>query len=371
MPEVMPDEVAYRSKVAVYVDAGLAHVGAPYVHTTFGGGSTPGDSSGRMTRPVHAGANMSPMLVATDLRKAYNGTVAVDDVSLRLGRGESVGLLGPNGAGKSTTIAMLSTLVKPDAGRVEYAGEDVNSNPEPVRRALGVVPQEIALYPELSAQENLEFFGGLYGLRGAALKDAIDDALELVGLTERRRDQIKKYSGGMKRRINIAAALLHDPKIVIMDEPTVGVDPQSRNHILESVRTLNREQGLSVLYTSHYMEEVEQLCDRIYVIDHGEIIAQGTRSELKDLLADDTTVELQVDGALDGLIGRLESIAGVRSVTEGEGGQVKLIASGSRDLLTQVIRAAEAAEVSVSGLNLERPSLEDVFLHLTGRTLRD
>ncbi|MFA5594128.1 MAG: ABC transporter ATP-binding protein, partial [Trueperaceae bacterium] len=165
------------------------------------------------------------MLVASDLRKAYNGTLAVDGVSLQLGRGESVGLLGPNGAGKSTTIAMLSTLTRPDSGRVEFEGQNVLADPDPVRRAMGVVSQEIALYPELSAQENLEFFGGLYGLRGDALKRAIDDALDLVGLSERRRDQIKKYSGGMKRRINIAAALLHDPKIVIMDEPTVGIDP--------------------------------------------------------------------------------------------------------------------------------------------------
>lgn len=311
------------------------------------------------------------MLEAVQLSKSFGNNQAVKDVSLSLAAGESVGLVGPNGAGKSTTIAMLSTLLKPDRGEVLLNGQDVTAEPDPLRQILGVVPQDVALYPELTAEENLQFFGALYGLRGPRLRQAVDSALELVGLADRRREQVKKYSGGMKRRINIAAALLHDPKIVIMDEPTVGVDPQSRNHILESVRTLNREQGLSVLYTSHYMEEVEQLCDRIYVIDHGEIIAQGTRSELKDLLADDTTVELQVDGALDGLIGRLESIAGVRSITEGEGGQVKLIASGSRELLTQVIRAAEAAEVSVSGLNLERPSLEDVFLHLTGRTLRD
>ena len=158
---------------------------------------------------------------------------------------------------------------------------------------MGVVSQEIALYPELTAQENLEFFGGLYGLRGQALRGAIDDALDLVGLSERRRDQIKKYSGGMKRRINIAAALLHDPKIVIMDEPTVGIDPQSRNHILETVRRLNRERGLTVLYTSHYMEEVEQLCDRVYVMDHGKVIAEGTLPAVRALAGDEGAVWLQ------------------------------------------------------------------------------
>ncbi len=312
---------------------------------------------------------MSPMLVATDLRKAYNGTVAVDDVSLRLGRGESVGLLGPNGAGKSTTIAMLSTLVKPDAGRVEYAGEDVNSNPEPVRRALGVVPQEIALYPELSAQENLEFFGGLYGLRGAALKDAIDDALELVGLTERRRDQIKKYSGGMKRRINIAAALLHDPKIVIMDEPTVGIDPQSRNHILDTVRRLNVERGLTVLYTSHYMEEVEQLCDRVYVMDHGKVIAEGSLKDVRALAGDEGTVLLQADRYPDDLLEALRKLRGAGQVALLDDG-VRLTRSGELALM-EVMHAAEAAGVTVTNLSVSTTSLEDVFLHLTGRKLRD
>ena len=312
---------------------------------------------------------MSPMLVATDLRKAYNGTVAVDDVSLRLGRGESVGLLGPNGAGKSTTIAMLSTLVKPDAGRVEYAGEDVNSNPEPVRRALGVVPQEIALYPELSAQENLEFFGGLYGLRGAALKDAIDDALELVGLTERRRDQIKKYSGGMKRRINIAAALLHDPKIVIMDEPTVGIDPQLRNHILDTVRRLNVERGLTVLYTSHYMEEVEQLCDRVYVMDHGKVIAEGSLKDVRALAGDEGTVLLQADRYPDDLLEALRKLRGAGQVALLDDG-VRLTRSGELALM-EVMHAAEAAGVTVTNLSVSTTSLEDVFLHLTGRKLRD
>jgi len=312
---------------------------------------------------------MSPMLVATDLRKAYNGTVAVDDVSLRLGRGESVGLLGPNGAGKSTTIAMLSTLVEPDAGLVEYAGQNVNSNPEAVRRALGVVPQEIALYPELSAQENLEFFGGLYGLRGAALKGAIDDALELVGLTERRRDQIKKYSGGMKRRINIAAALLHDPKIVIMDEPTVGIDPQSRNHILDTVRRLNVERGLTVLYTSHYMEEVEQLCDRVYVMDHGKVIAEGSLQDVRALAGDDGAVLLQADLYPEQLLEALRALPGAGQVALLDDG-VRLTRSGGLALL-DVMHAAEKAGVTVTNLSVSTTSLEDVFLHLTGRKLRD
>jgi ABC-2 type transport system ATP-binding protein len=309
------------------------------------------------------------MLVATELKKAYNGTLAVDGVSLQLGRGESVGLLGPNGAGKSTTIAMLSTLTRPDAGKVGFEGQDVLADPTPVRRAMGVVPQEIALYPELTAQENLEFFGGLYGLRGQALRGAIDDALDLVGLSERRRDQIKKYSGGMKRRINIAAALLHDPKIVIMDEPTVGIDPQSRNHILETVRRLNRERGLTVLYTSHYMEEVEQLCDRVYVMDHGKVIAEGTLAAVRSLAGDEDSVWLQANAYPAELLDALLALPGVGQAAVAEDG-VRLTRSG--DLaLTDVHRAAEKTGVTVTNLNVSTASLEDVFLHLTGRKLRD
>lgn len=312
---------------------------------------------------------MGPMLVATDLRKAFNGTVAVDDVSLQLGRGESVGLLGPNGAGKSTTIAMLSTLTQPDAGKVEFEGQDVLKDPAPVRRAMGVVPQEIALYPELTAQENLEFFGGLYGLKGENLKRAIDDALDLVGLSERRRDQIKKYSGGMKRRINIAAALLHDPKIVIMDEPTVGIDPQSRNHILDTVRRLNRERGLTVLYTSHYMEEVEQLCDRVYVMDHGKVIAQGTLEDVRALAGDEGAVWLQATAYPDELLESLRALPGAGQAALADDG-IRLTRTSELALI-DVLRAAEKADVTVTNLSVSTTSLEDVFLHLTGRKLRD
>ncbi len=312
---------------------------------------------------------MGPMLVATDLRKSFNGTFAVDNVSLELGRGESVGLLGPNGAGKSTTIAMLSTLTRPDAGKVEFEGQDVLADPAPVRRAMGVVPQEIALYPELTAQENLEFFGGLYGLRGEALRAAIDDALDLVGLSERRRDQIKKYSGGMKRRINIAAALLHDPKIVIMDEPTVGIDPQSRNHILDTVRRLNRERGLTVLYTSHYMEEVEQLCDRVYVMDHGKVIAQGTLDDVRALAGDEGAVWLQATAYPDGLLESLRALPGAGQAALADDG-IRLTRTSELALI-DVLRAAEKAGVTVTNLSVSESSLEDVFLHLTGRKLRD
>ena len=310
------------------------------------------------------------MLEVIDLRKVFKDNVAVNDVNMYLGRGESVGLVGPNGAGKSTTIAMISTLIRPTSGDVKLNGASVLVDAAPMRAVLGVVPQEVALYPELSAQENLEFFGSLYGLRGKELAAAVDDALELVGLSDRRKDVIKKYSGGMKRRINIAAALLHNPEFVIMDEPTVGIDPQSRNHILETVRTLNRERGLTVLYTSHYMEEVEQLCDRIYVMDHGKVIASGTNNEIKAILAADNTILLQIESRNDGLETRLAALPAVRQVTQTDDG-LKLITSHDNGVLSEVFKAAEAEGAVISSLGVQKPSLEDVFLHLTGRTLRD
>ncbi len=309
------------------------------------------------------------MLVARDLRKSWRKNLAVDGVSLQLGKGESVGLLGPNGAGKSTTISMLSTLMPPDSGDVVFQGASAVRNPAPLRSALGIVPQEIALYPELSAQENLEFFGGLYGLRGARLKAATDDALGIVGLADRRRDTVKSYSGGMKRRINMAAALLHEPEILIMDEPTVGIDPQSRNHILESVRRLNRERGLTVLYTSHYMEEVEQLCDRVYVMDAGRIIADGTIEDVRSVIGEQGVILLQATSYPGQLRTDLERLAGVGSVQAAPDGL--RISQDEPVALSEVFRVAEAHDVSVTNLSVQTASLEDVFLHLTGRTLRD
>lgn len=308
-------------------------------------------------------------LAASNLRRTYQKHVAVEDVSLELTEGESVGLVGPNGAGKSTTIAMLSTLLRPTAGDVTLNGRSVVDAPGPLRQILGVVPQEIALYPELTAAENLAFFGALYGLRGRALHDAVDGALGLVGLSDRRNEQVKKYSGGMKRRINIAAALLHDPKIVIMDEPTVGIDPQSRNHILDTVRRLNRERGLTVLYTSHYMEEVEQLCDRVYVMDHGKVIAEGTLPAVRALAGDEGAVWLQATAYPEGLLDALRALPGAGQAALAEDG-VRLTRSGELGLI-DVLRAADKAGVTVTNLSVSTTSLEDVFLHLTGRKLRD
>lgn len=312
---------------------------------------------------------MGTVLEAINLRKSFGQRVAVNDVSLSLHEGESVGLLGPNGAGKSTTIAMLSTLVRPDSGDVLFRGNSVRNDPSALRSAMGVVPQEIALYPELTAQENLEFFAGLYGLRGSARSTAIGDALELVGLSERRKDVVKRYSGGMKRRLNIAAALLHEPRIVIMDEPTVGIDPQSRNNILETVRRLNRERELTVLYTSHYMEEVEELCDRVYVMDNGNLIAAGTLAEVRALAGEEGSIWLQADSYPAALLAAFDELPGVEGVAVAEDG-VRL-AQGSAVPLSELFRIAEGQGVTVTSLSVTTVSLEDVFLHLTGRTLRD
>ncbi|WP_010268641.1 ABC transporter ATP-binding protein [Paenibacillus senegalensis] len=310
------------------------------------------------------------MLETVDLTKQFKKHLAVDRVSIHLLEGESVGLLGPNGAGKSTLISLISSLTKPTSGTVRLFGKSIQDNLSELRKVLGVVPQDIALYEELSAYENLQFFGRIYKLKGRELEERIAHNLGIMGLDDRKNDLISTYSGGMKRRINIAAALLHNPKILIMDEPTVGIDPQSRNHILESVRMLNREKGISVLYTSHYMEEVEQLCDRLYIMDHGKIVASGTKEELKAILSGDDTLILEMDRPNSAFAAELREMTNVRQVVETEKG-LKLIVPKQSRLLHDILHTAESHQVDVVHFHVQNPTLEDVFLHLTGRKLRD
>lgn len=310
------------------------------------------------------------MIEVRNLGKTFKDKVAVEDVNFYMNEGESVGLLGPNGAGKSTTISMISTLLPPTKGTVKYHGEDVLKNPEKLRKDLGLVPQDIALYPELSAYENMKFFGKIYGLSGENLEEKIQENLKLVGLEDRQKDAVETYSGGMKRRINIAVALMHDPEIMIMDEPTVGIDPQSRNYILDMVRNLNREKGLTVLYTSHYMEEVEKLCDRVYIMDHGEIIASGTKAELKSILSNEETVQIQVVHKNELFRKQLAVQPGVNRVVENDQGY-NLIISNGEQLLSKIFEIAKQTDAQITSLNIQTPTLEDVFLHLTGRKLRD
>ena len=310
------------------------------------------------------------MLEVKGLSKSFKDLQAVKNVSLELNEGESVGLLGPNGAGKSTTIQMMSTGLTPTSGRVIYNDEDALKNPKQLRRDLGVVPQDIALYEELSAYENLLFFGRLYGLKGKALKTKIDEVLALVGLSDRKKDRVKNYSGGMKRRINIAASLLHNPKVLIMDEPTVGIDPQSRSYILDLIKQLNKENHMTVLYTSHYMEEVEKLCDRIYIMDHGEVIASGTKQDLQNLMQEEETVWIETPEKNEAFKQALEDDPTITQVIESDQGY-KVIAQKREDLLGDLFDYANVHHVKPTALAIQTPTLEDVFLHLTGRKLRD
>ncbi|PKG46627.1 MULTISPECIES: ABC transporter ATP-binding protein [unclassified Planococcus (in: firmicutes)] len=310
------------------------------------------------------------MLETQQLTKKFKDTIAVNEVSLVLRQGESVGLLGPNGAGKSTAIAMISTLMKPSSGDVRLNGKSVLKKPAEMRRVLGVVPQKIALYEELSAYENLKFFGRLYGLSGNKLEQRIDYVLELVGLADRKKELVKNYSGGMQRRVNLAAAMMHEPEVLIMDEPTVGIDPQSRNHLLETIRKLNQDEGMTVLYTSHYMEEVEKLCDRVYIMDHGKVIAEGTKEELKAILSDQETVLIEFDQHYPELFTKLSEIEGVQHATAEEHSLKLIIPKGTR-LLGALFHEAERYGAQVVNVNVQTPTLEDVFLRLTGRKLRD
>ncbi len=310
------------------------------------------------------------MLEALHLGKTFKGTKAVKNVNLYLGSGESVGLIGPNGAGKSTTISMLSTLIKPTSGEIKLNGVNIIDKPGEIRGILGVVPQELALYQELSAYENLKFFGSIYKLKGKELEKRVQIALEIVGLENRQNDLVKAFSGGMKRRVNIAAALLHQPQILILDEPTVGIDPQSRNHILETVRMLNSNNGTTILYTSHYMEEVEQLCDRLYIMDHGEIIAAGTKAELLSILSTEDTIKVELSKMEEAFAEQVMLIDGVSKV-EVSHVQMKIIAKKGSDLISKLVYLSEQHHIQLINYHTETPSLEDVFLHLTGRTLRD
>lgn len=309
------------------------------------------------------------LIKASNLKKHYKKVKAVDDIDIEVREGEILGILGPNGAGKSTTISMLSSLIKPDDGAIYFRGADITKDPGVIRKTLGIVPQDVALYPDLSALENLKFFGRLYRLKGKELDGRIEEVLDLLGLNGRARDRVKHYSGGMRRRVNIGAALLHHPEILIMDEPTVGIDPQSRNHILETVKQLN-SRGITIIYTSHYMEEVEFLCDRIYVMDHGKIIASGTKEELKALVSKDETIEIQVDRADERFTARLKGLVDVKHVDE-SGDRITVISSRNSGILSRIFEAALENGVNLKSIQIKVPTLEDVFLYLTGRGLRD
>lgn len=326
------------------------------------------------------------ILSANHLVKKYGDHTAVDDVSFTIEAGEVFGLLGPNGAGKSTTIAMLSGLFPPTNGDATIGGFDVVRQSAQVKRIIGVVPQDLALYPSLSGRENVTFFAQIYGLRGKALRDRADEVLGYVGMLERANDAVKTYSGGMKRRVNLAAGLVNSPRLLFLDEPTVGVDPQSRNHIFESVERLNREQGMAILYTTHYMEEAERLCHRVGIIDRGKLIALDTPRNLIARLGGGiiqvgvATADEQLAAAVAALpaVTTAGFAGGPASATEAspspaEDGRalLKIEASDGNAALLQVLHYFNEQDIDVLALDLLEPNLETVFLHLTGKSLRD
>ena len=314
---------------------------------------------------------MGTMLEVRNLVKKYGEKLAVDDISFDIREGEIFSLLGPNGAGKTTTISILSTLFSPSAGDASILGYSVTKNPMEVKRLIGVVPQEIALYDDMTALENLNFWGEMYGLSGGTLKARVKELLEQIGLADRAKERIKTYSGGMKRRVNIAVGLMHKPRLLFMDEPTVGIDPQSRRAILDSVKALNKE-GMTILYTTHYMEEAQELSDRVGIIDHGKLIALGTQSELTAKVGEMDTLILHLGENEDAehLAEALKTLNGVLQANPSDH-TIALVTPSAEELLAPVVSRANELGIKIHSIDMREPNLEAVFLHLTGRALRD
>jgi ABC-2 type transport system ATP-binding protein len=309
------------------------------------------------------------VLLVDGLTRRFGDLVAVADVSFAIGPGETYGLLGPNGAGKTTTISMVAGLLPAHGGTATVAGIPMSPSAVAAKRHIGLVPQELAIYPELSARENLTFFGRLQALRGSALTDRVQEVLDLIGLADRAKDPVKEFSGGMKRRLNIGIGLLHHPTLLILDEPTVGVDPQSRNAILEAVESLSGE-GMAVLYTTHYMEEAERLCDRIGIIDAGRLQAEGTRDELITLTGEVDHIRITGAGDLQAAAGALRDLAAVQRV-DADRHTLQLTVHDAPALVASVVTTATRAGMTLTDVRTTRPDLESVFLHLTGKALRD
>lgn len=303
-----------------------------------------------------------------NLVKRYKDVLAVDNVNLDIEEGEIFGLLGPNGAGKTTAINTLMGLTRLDSGEIIIFGKNFKDHELEIKRDLGVVPQDLAIFEDLTAYENLCYFGRLYGLKGSLLKERVEEALKLTGLLDKKKEYPRKYSNGMKRRLNIACAIVHHPKLIIMDEPTVGIDPQSRKHILQSVQQLNK-MGATIIYISHYMEEVEEICTRVAIMDQGRVIAKGTKDELNALITSDQKIVVELSAASYTLVDNIKKLPGVKEAYV-NGNELTVISRKNNKNLNGIIGyVTESSEIIA--LNVEQPSLETVFLTLTGRSLRD
>jgi ABC-2 type transport system ATP-binding protein len=309
----------------------------------------------------------APLVEVVDLQKRYGATKALDGVSFQVAEGEIFGLLGPNGAGKSTLVSILACLLEPTAGEARILGRPANPNDRTLRRQLGIVPQELALYGELTARENLAFFGGLYDLSGTVLRERVDRLLEATGLVEQADQAVSTFSGGMKRRLNLGAALVHEPKLVLLDEPAVGVDPQSRAHLFEEIRRLHQA-GTTILYISHYIEEVQTLCSRVGIIDHGHLIACDTLPALLQLL--EGVIQFRVSAITPELRNELSAIADARWSDTG-GNRIVMHCRDVKSTLPRLIAALFQTRTELLSIETIEPNLERVFLHLTGSTLRD
>lgn len=304
-----------------------------------------------------------------NVTKRFNDKLVLDNVSYEVNKGEIFGFIGPNGAGKSTLINIMTSLLTPDSGTVKICGYDILKEPIKAKECIGYVPQDISLIEDLNAYDNLEFFGALYGLKGKELKERINEALEVTGLQEKKKEKIKKFSGGMKRRLNIAAAIMHHPKVLIMDEPTVGVDPQSRNHIFTFTKSICKEWGTTVIYTSHYMEEVEELCKRVFIIDLGKEVSYGTKEEIKSAVFPNNKVIMEASDITAEVLLNIENLTGVIKVKEQD--DIISLTIDSNFKLHNVLSIIEQYGVNVKKISYEDARLEDVFLALTGKKLRD
>jgi ABC-2 type transport system ATP-binding protein len=312
---------------------------------------------------------MALAIEVQSVHKSFGENQAVQGVSFDVEQGEIFSLLGPNGAGKTTTISMLSCLLRPNEGDARVMGHSIRTQAMGVKSVLGVVPQELALYEDLTARENLVFWGKMYGLRGPALKTRVDEVLDVIGLRDRANERVGRYSGGMKRRVNIGVALLHKPKVIYMDEPTVGIDPQSRRNILDSVVVL-KDQGMTVLYTTHYMEEAQELSDHIGIMDHGKLIASGTHEQLVKLVGQQTRIDLTVNLNAEIVMKAWQAVEGVSRVSV-EDGLITALVDDSNRVLPRLFEAASHHSARITSVDIQEPNLEAVFLHLTGRALRD